>query len=608
MQAGSISLCMIVKDEELVLENCLASVKDLVDEIIIVDTGSTDQTKEIARKFGAIIFDYPWENDFSKARNYSLSHAHCDWILLLDADEVLNEYDIPKFGSLMDNPNYDGYHFTILNYLQDNNTSDYATHYAFRFLRNTRTYQFTGSIHEQIENTIGEFDPSKFSLADITLYHYGYTTSIVKSKNKRERNMPLLKKALEESPHNPFYLFNMGNEYMADNYYAEALNYYKMAYEYITSDQAYTPHLYYRMILCFIELKEYGNALSMVFKALIQYPECTDIEYCKAIIYHKTYSHLLAIKSLNRCIEMGEPPMNYKFLNDCATNRAYALMGEIYYMQQDYENALVMYQICYENKQSLELLYKITPLLNQLHEDKNQVLDKLWQYLIIHNGYNITFITKLLLQERLLDQALKTLQELAFYMEYETEYLFLYAKLNFYQGNYKRTQRLVGYLMARDLSTTSLDNLYSPSLILSYLTHLFTGSDMEKTFLTQIKLLEGSSSYSTFHLLYSIHKEANTNDIKDKSTDDLPMENSIELDNELLIQIIEEILLSGKIGYIENILLLLPYIRDHSIYLSITKLYMKYDYKDKALASIKHSLKEYDLIDSECAFYLSRNL
>ncbi len=162
--------------------------------------------------------------------------------------------------------------------------------------------------------------------------------------------------------------------------------------------------------------------------------------------------------------------------------------------------------------------------------------------------------------------------------------------------------------MARDLSTTSLDNLYSPSLILSYLTHLFTGSDMEKTFLTQIKLLEGSSSYSTFHLLYSIHKEANTNEIKNKSTDDLPMENSIELDNELLIQIIEEILLSGKIEYIENILLLLPYIRDHSIYLSITKLYMKYEYKDKALASIKHSLKEYDLIDSECAFYLSRNL
>lgn len=608
MQAGSISLCMIVKDEELVLENCLTSVKDLVDEIIIVDTGSTDKTKDIARKYGAKIFDFPWENDFSKARNYSLKHAKCDWILLLDADEVLNEYDIPKFQSLMDNPNYDGYHFTILNYLHDNNTSDYATHYAFRFLRNTRTYQFTGSIHEQIENTYAEFDPSKFSLADITLYHFGYTTSIVKSKNKRERNMPLLKKSLEESPDNPFFLFNMGNEYMADNYYLEALNYYKKAYEHITSDQAYTPHLYYRMILCFIELKEYSNALSMVFKALKQYPECTDIEYCKAIIYHKTYSHLLAVKSLNRCIEMGEPPMNYKFLNDCATNRSFALLGEIYYMQQDYMNALWMYQLMYENNQSLELLYKITPLLNQIYEDKNQVLDKLWQYLKIHNGYNITYITKLLLQERLFAQALLTLKELAFFKEFETEYLFLYAKLNFYQGNYKRTQRLVGYLMARDIAITSLDNLYPPSFILSYLAHLFTNTDIDKTFINNLKKIESSSSYSTFKLLYSINKNSNTNNDSNQLIVALPLLDNGEIDEELIIQIIEEILLTGRVEFLDKILPLLPYIINKNVYLRISKLYIKYDYKEKALVSIKQSLKDFDLIDSECAFYLSRNL
>ncbi|MDF2802063.1 MAG: glycosyl transferase family 2 [Anaerocolumna sp.] len=608
MQAASISLCMIVKDEELVLENCLASVKDLVDEIIIVDTGSIDKTKEIARIYGAKIFDLPWENDFSKARNVSLTHATCDWILLLDADEVLNEYDIAKFQPLMENSNYDGYHFTILNFLHDNDTSDYATHYAFRFLRNTGTYHFTGNIHEQIEKINGDFDPSRFTLADITLYHYGYTTSIVKSKNKRERNMPLLKKALEESPNNPFFLFNMGNEYMADIDYINALDYYEKAYKYITSDQAYTPHLYYRMILCFIELKEYSKALDLVFKALKQYPECTDIEYCKAIIYHKTYSHLLAVKSLNRCIEMGEPPMNYKFLNDCATNRSYALLGEIYYIQMDYENALDMYQLLYEKNHTPELLYKITPLLNLLYEDKNIVVDKLWQHLSLHNGYNIIYVTKLLLQEKLLEQALNNLKELAMYKEYETEYLFLYAKLNFYKGNYKRTQRLVSYLMAKDITRTSLGNLYVPSLTLTYLTHLYTNSDFDKAFEDSLERFESNTTNNTFIYLYAILKNSFTPYIEDTKIKLNVAPKDYELDVELIIQVIEEILLTGQIEYLEKVIILLPYVKIHDIYLRISKLYMKYNYKEKAIEAIKKSYKEYDLIDSECAFYLSRNL
>jgi len=86
----TLSLCMIVKNEEHFLEQCLNSVKDLVDEIIIVDTGSTDRTKEIAKKFNAKIFDFEWIDDFSKARNESLKNATGDWILVLDADETIS--------------------------------------------------------------------------------------------------------------------------------------------------------------------------------------------------------------------------------------------------------------------------------------------------------------------------------------------------------------------------------------------------------------------------------------------------------------------------------------------------------------------------------------
>ena len=85
----TISLCMIAKNEEKYLEQCLNSVKGLADEIIIVDTGSTDRTKEMAKNFNARIFDFKWIGDFSAARNESIRHAAKEWILVMDADEVI---------------------------------------------------------------------------------------------------------------------------------------------------------------------------------------------------------------------------------------------------------------------------------------------------------------------------------------------------------------------------------------------------------------------------------------------------------------------------------------------------------------------------------------
>lgn len=96
----TISLCMIVKNEEKVLRRCLDSIKDLMDEIIIVDTGSTDRTKEIASEYTEHIYDFEWINDFSAARNFAFSKASCDYIYSADADEVVNDENRQKFGIL----------------------------------------------------------------------------------------------------------------------------------------------------------------------------------------------------------------------------------------------------------------------------------------------------------------------------------------------------------------------------------------------------------------------------------------------------------------------------------------------------------------------------
>ena len=99
---ASVSLCMIVKNEEDVLERGLKSAAGLVDEIIVVDTGSTDRTREIAAQFTDLIFDFPWRDDFAAARNESFSHASMDYCMWLDADDVLLEADQKAFLAKFD--------------------------------------------------------------------------------------------------------------------------------------------------------------------------------------------------------------------------------------------------------------------------------------------------------------------------------------------------------------------------------------------------------------------------------------------------------------------------------------------------------------------------
>ena len=94
---ATISLCMIVKNESAVLARCLDSIADLMDEIIIVDTGSTDNTKEIAAQYTSRIYDFKWTSDFSAARNFSFSKATMEYIYTADADEILDDANRERF-------------------------------------------------------------------------------------------------------------------------------------------------------------------------------------------------------------------------------------------------------------------------------------------------------------------------------------------------------------------------------------------------------------------------------------------------------------------------------------------------------------------------------
>ena len=163
----TISLCMIVKNEEAVLARCLDSLKGLMDEIIIVDTGSTDRTKAIAAQYTDKVYDFKWCDDFSAARNYSFSLAHKDYIYAADADEVLDEANREEFRRLKEVllPEIEIVQMHYLNKTGFNTTENFEAEYRPKLYKRLRTFTWIHPIHEIVNLTPVVYD------SDITIFH-----------------------------------------------------------------------------------------------------------------------------------------------------------------------------------------------------------------------------------------------------------------------------------------------------------------------------------------------------------------------------------------------------------------------------------------------------
>ncbi|MCL6494084.1 MAG: glycosyltransferase [Ignavibacterium sp.] len=212
---NSISLTMIVKNEAQHLTDCLQSVKNVVDEMIIVDTGSTDSTLKIAESFNAKIFHFDWINDFAAARNFALSKSNCDWILYLDADERLDKSSAAKlkyYASISDNA---GYYCTIKSYNSQAKRNDTIRY--IRFFKNHPKAHFTGKVHEQITPSLEKLN-YKFIHSDILIHHIGYDISKEGRKQKALRNLKLLEEEYAAAK-NEYVLFQIAqSNFILENY------------------------------------------------------------------------------------------------------------------------------------------------------------------------------------------------------------------------------------------------------------------------------------------------------------------------------------------------------------------------------------------------------
>jgi len=232
-----LSICLIVKNEEQFLAKCLKSVRGLSAQVIVVDTGSTDRTVEIAREFGAEIYSFAWCDDFGAARNAALEHATGDWVLMLDADEELPEGQHAKLLADMKIATTIAFRLPLVNAGQENEGRSFVP----RLFRNAPEVFFNGRIHEQVFASL--LVPAKkwglktgFGTAE--LLHHGYTKELIRDRNKIARNLKLLHAAIEENPGDVNLVMNLGLELVRSDDLAGGIEKYREAYDLMSAQPA----------------------------------------------------------------------------------------------------------------------------------------------------------------------------------------------------------------------------------------------------------------------------------------------------------------------------------------------------------------------------------
>lgn len=382
-----LSACLIVKNEEDMLRRCLESLKGGVDEIVIVDTGSTDKTKEIAKEFTDKVYDFEWTNDFAEARNFAGSHATGEWILAIDADECVDPENLAAaIDEIKSHDNkFDTYAVEIINFLDEFGESSAANNMA-RIYKNDGTLYFEGPIHEQIVNKKGKQALLKSLLK---LYHYGYLPNVVKRQNKRTRNMNIIKKSLHSEKDKGFTHFNLGQELRALGKTEEALNAFIIAFERkgdIYKD--WVGKCLFFIIESLIELKRYEEALEIIKDAEEVFPTAPDFPFWKAEIYFKQKRFDDAKEVYNNIVMNRNTYKNVVLLVESQALLPYMRLGEIFEYEKQDQQALQCYvEALNENASSFKLITCIIKILGKYH-----VAEEIYEFLSTRNIIKTDYI------------------------------------------------------------------------------------------------------------------------------------------------------------------------------------------------------------------------
>lgn len=362
-----ISACMIVKNEEECMEKCLASLKGKVDEIVVVDTGSSDRTIQIAEAFDAKVFCFNWIDDFSAARNFSLDKATGDWIFIIDADEELKTPGQKHLRELISPYDSDIYILKLFNLLgSEENPSDISRVNVMRVFKNIAENRFEGKIHEQIRFHGREF---KIKHIEAEIIHHGYLEEVRMKKNKFNRNVALLEKELEEKPTDGFHWFNIGMEYLVDRDKKKALDCFQKSYELSDPNNAYFSRLLRNLSVCYLEEERYSEGHEICEVALQFYPDYTDMWYIKGLLLQGQRKHDEAIEVFQHALKLGD---TLKYWSDQGTGSYKAIfkIGEIFLSQGKNEPAISVFEM---GMNAYPHVFAFYPELTKLYISRSEI-------------------------------------------------------------------------------------------------------------------------------------------------------------------------------------------------------------------------------------------
>lgn len=281
---ASLSLTMIVKNEAATLAHCLASVQDLVDEIVVVDTGSYDNTKDIARQHRARVIEMAWPDSFAAARNESIRHASGKWLLWLDGDEYFDDANRDKLRTLLATMSDDPTAFVMRQRSAAANGSATIVGQV-RLFRNHPAIRWDYRVHEQILPSVKRAGHA-VHFTDIAIEHSGYLDPNLRQK-KLERNLRLLHLDLVERPHDAFSLFNLGWAFADLGRCPEAIPLLQRSLQHSHNADSITPKLYSLLTQCHRRLGQLAEAWAACQAGNVRCPDDAELLFLKGQLCHQ---------------------------------------------------------------------------------------------------------------------------------------------------------------------------------------------------------------------------------------------------------------------------------------------------------------------------------
>lgn len=343
---AGLSLCMIVKNEERFLAECLESVRGVVDEICVVDTGSTDRTIEIARSYGAIVVEREWRDDFGWARNEALKLATRRWTLVLDADEEIAPESLPLLRALGDTPA----DLTVVYVQIQNQVDDEAgdastmTHILARIFPTSPRLRFRNVIHETVALDHDTYPDA--TVSPILILHKGYTKAMLDGRAKTQRNQPLLERALREAGDDSFSWFNFGTSAVAGQDFETGIDALERMFAMPGPTRAFHAAAYVMLATAYGEGRhDHAKAVAVLDDGLARIPAHPNMLFTRAYYLSLLERFDDARACYEHAIATGRSAIKHYMVDDeIALWKAALNIGATYVKQGRYEEAVPWFE------------------------------------------------------------------------------------------------------------------------------------------------------------------------------------------------------------------------------------------------------------------------